>query len=199
MEKVITSKNTSINKDKVPAIYAKLKKCNVYGTHLFDVGCGKYVQHIRSYAKGYGICTHWHGFDPYNRTKKINDRVTEFAFEEKYRAYGDLNPNVFVSSNVLNVIKGEGRQREYLQSIFRMMKNIDECYITVYEGNRSGIGKVTKKDCWQENRKLKSYLDEVIMAYRDTHITDYQNGTPEHSIDIKYGMIRVLSNKVSVK
>lgn len=191
MEKVITSKNTSINKDKVPAIYGKLAKHGIYGTHVFDVGCGKYVQHIRSYAKNYGICTHWHGFDPYNRPKKINERVTELAFEEKYRAYGDLNPNVFVSSNVLNVIKGEGRQREYLVGIFRMMKGIDECYITVYEGNRSGVGRITKRDCWQENKKLKEYFEIVNMAYRDTHIADYAAGEVEHCIDIRYGMIRV--------
>lgn len=191
MEKVITSKNTSINKDKVPAIYGTLAKHGIYGTHIFDVGCGKYVQHIRSYAKNNGLCTHWHGFDPYNRPKKINERVTELAFEEKYRAYGDLNPNVFISSNVLNVIKGGCRQREYLCSIFRMMKPIDECYITVYEGNRSGIGKVTKKDCWQENKKLKEYFELVLMAYRDTHMSDYAAGEIQHCIDVKYGMIRI--------
>lgn len=191
MGEVITSKNTSVNKDKVPAIYAKLEKCNVYGTHLFDVGCGKYTKHINLYAVTKGICSKWHGYDPYNRPKTINKKVSAIAFEEKYKLYGEANPNVFVSSNVLNVIKGSNRQREYLKSIFHMMKDIDECYITVYEGNRSGIGKVTKKDCWQENKKLKEYFELVNMAYRDTHISDYAAGEIQHCIDIKYGMIRI--------
>lgn len=192
MEKVITSKNTSINKDKIPAIYSTLAKHGIYGTHIFDVGCGKYTKHIKEFAKENYICAYWHGFDPYNQTKDHNDKITKVAFDEKYA--DERNPNVFVSSNVLNVIKGGNRQREYLQSIFRMMKGIDECYITVYEGNRSGIGKVTKKDCWQENKKLKEYFELVNMAYRDTHMSDYMETKPMHSIDIKYGMIRIYPN-----
>lgn len=191
MEKVITSKNTSINRDKVPAIYSKLVKHGIYGQHIFDVGCGKYIRHIKEFAKKNFICTYWHGFDPYNQSENNNDKVTKIAFEEKYKVYGAINPNVFVSSNVLNVIKGTGRQREYLQSIFRMMKSVDECYITVYEGNRSGIGRVSRKDCWQENKKLKEYFEIVNMAYRDTYMSDYMEARLMHNIDIKYGMIRV--------
>ncbi len=192
MKAIITSKNTSTNKEKVPAIYKKLDKCAVHGTHLFDVGCGKWTKHIAKYAKDHAICDHWHGFDPYNQTKQNNEDVTKVAWSEKLRPYGEENPNVFVSSNVLNVIKGSERQRGYLQSIFRMMKRIDECYITVYEGDKSGSGRMTKKDCWQENKRLIEYFELVKMAYRDTHVSDYMDRLPVHSIDIKYGMIRVL-------
>lgn len=188
MEKKVTSKNTSVNKDRVPAIYSKLSKLGVYGTHMFDVGCGKWVRHIKAYAKENGICTYWHGFDPYNQSKKHNEKIRELAFEELFSD----NPNVLVSSNVLNVIKvGRG---DYLQSIFRRMKPIDELYITVYEGDKSGIGRLTSKDCWQENRKLKTYFEEVMTAYRDTHMADFESGKLMHSIDIKYGMIRVIPN-----
>lgn len=188
MEKKVTSKNTSINKDRVPAIYSKLAKQGVYGTHMFDVGCGKWTKHIASFAKENAMCTYWHGFDPYNQSKKHNAKVIEIAFEELF----NNNPNVLISSNVLNVIK-VGR-RDYLQSIFRRMKDIDELYITVYEGDKSGIGRMTSKDCWQENRKLKTYLEEVKEAYRDTHMSDFNEGKIKHSIDIKYGMIRVYPN-----
>lgn len=194
MEKVITSRNTSINKDKVPAIYSTLAKHGYYGTHIFDVGCGKYTRHIKEFAKENCICTYWHGFDPYNQSEGHNDKVRMIAFDERYA--GEKNPNMFVSSNVLNVINGSNRQREYLHSIFRMMKDIDECYITVYEGNRSGIGRITKKDCWQENKKINEYLELVITAYRDTHTSSYmdEGKLPPHSIDIKYGMIRIYPN-----
>ena len=33
--------------------------------------------------------------------------------------------------------------------------------ITVYEGNKSGIGKASKKDCWQENRVTKDYIFDI--------------------------------------
>lgn len=188
MVKVITSRNTSVNKDKIPAIYSKLVN-GVYGTHIFDVGCGRWTSHIKKFAKENAMCEHWHGFDPFNQTKEHNERVTAIALNEKYF---ENHPNVFISSNVLNVINSGIRQREYLASIFRMMKDCDECYITVYEGNKSGIGKLTKRDCWQENKKLIEYFELVNAAYRDAHTSDYADRLPAHYIDIKYGMIRVL-------
>ena len=187
MEKKITSKNTSINRDRVPAIYSKLAKQGVYGTNIFDVGCGKWIRHIKEFTKDNAMCMHWYGFDPYNQTREHNNKVIEKAFNEYVR---NDNPNVFISSNVLNVIRS-GR-REYLQSIFRKMKAIDELYITVYEGDKSGIGRMTSKDCWQENRKLKTYFEEIKQAYRDTHMAEFMEGETKHCIDIKYGMIRVL-------
>lgn len=190
----ITSRNTSVNKDRVPAIFRKLADHGIYGTHLFDVGCGKWTKHISQYAKHEGLCTYYHGFDKYNQPKDRNDETAAIAFGEKYKI--EENPNVFISSNVLNVIKGNDRKRSYLVGIFRMMKDIDECYITVYEGNRSGKGNITKKDCWQENRKLEDYLEIVKDAYRDTHLFSFINEIPRHCIDIKYGMIRIYpSNK----
>lgn len=192
MKELITSRNTSVNKDTIPAIYTKLNKDSVYGTHIFDVGCGKWTKHIAKYAKENGLCEYYHGFDPFNQKPDHNAKITDTAWKEKF----ENNPNVFISSNVLNVIQNAERQRAYLQSIFRMMKDIDECYITVYEGNKSGIGKITKKDCWQENKKLIEYFELVNMAYRDTHISDYMDRIPAHSIDIKHGMIRVIPNRL---
>lgn len=192
MNKLITSRNTSVNKNTIPAIYTKLAKRGAYGTHIFDVGCGKWTRHIANFAKENAMCTHWHGFDPFNQTAEHNAKITDIAWAERMKPVKERNPNMFISSNVLNVIKGSERQREYLQSIFRMMKYEDECYITVYEGNKSGIGKITKKDCWQENKKIADYFELVNMAYRDTHMSDYTDRLPLHYIDIKYGMIRVL-------
>lgn len=189
MVKVITSRNTSVNKDKIPAIYSKLVSQGVYGTNIFDVGCGRWTNHIKKFAKENALCKYWYGFDPYNQTRKHNEKVTSIAWNEKLL---QCNPNVFISSNVLNVINTRARQREYLASIFRMMNDFDECYITVYEGDKSGVGKVTKKDCWQENRQLLDYLETVNDAYRDTHIHEYEVGLLSHTIDVKHGMIRVL-------
>lgn len=82
METKVTSKNTSINRDRVPAIYSKLAKQSVYGTNIFDVRCGKWIRHIEQFAKDNAMCTYWHGYDPYNQTRDHNDKVVEKAFNE---------------------------------------------------------------------------------------------------------------------
>lgn len=188
MNGLITSRNTSVNKDTIPAIYTKLAKHGVYGTHIFDVGCGKWTKHIASFAKDNAMCTYWHGFDPFNQSREHNSKISETAWSEKWKPDKERNPNMFISSNVLNVIYGAERQKAYLQSIFRLMKDCDECYITVYEGNKSGIGKETKRDCWQENKKLIDYIQLV----KDAYTSCYSDTHPVHYIDIKYGMIRVI-------
>lgn len=165
-KKVITSKNTSINKDKIPAIYGKLAKAGVYGTHLFDVGCGKWTKHVSEYAKENGICKHYHGFDKYNQPKRENEKVRLIAEAEMIKR--PCNANIFISSNVLNVIDSYTRRKEYIREILKMMKpTIDELYITVYEGDRSGIGRLTKKDCWQTNMKRKDVIEELSNILKD--------------------------------
>lgn len=157
----ITSKNTSVNKDKTPRIFTLLSEHGVYGTHLFDIGCGKWTRHIAKYAKEMGVCSKYHGFDPYNQTASHNVKVIDAMTAEKYAEYGDYNPNIFVSSNVLNVINTYGGRYKYLREILFFMKQIDELYITIYEGDRSGKGKETKKDCYQCNMTCKAFYKEI--------------------------------------
>jgi hypothetical protein len=56
-------------------------------------------------------------------------------------------------------------------------------YITVYEGDKSGVGRETKKDCWQRNERLYVYLEKF---------NDYIRKKYNHNANffkIKYGMI----------
>ena len=43
-------------------------------------------------------------------------------------------------------------------------------YITVYEGDRSGVGRVTKADCYQLNQPLKWYYRLITekLGYKAT-------------------------------
>ena len=64
-----------------------------------------------------------------------------------------------ICSNVLNVIDDD----DEIQKIARHIEQITtasggRAFITVYEGNRSGIGKQTGPDQFQRNAPLRSYL-----------------------------------------
>lgn len=58
----------------------------------------------------------------------------------------------------------------YMNGIRDYRKSVHEAYsgnkllITVYEGDKSGKGKRSKTDCWQENRRVADYLEEVEQA-----------------------------------
>lgn len=49
---------------------------------------------------------------------------------------------------------------------------------TVYEGDKSRVGRETKPDCWQENRPLRSYAKEVVRVYDGAKIK-IKNGVME--------------------
>ena len=154
-----TSKNTSVNSKKFPAIYSKLDlqvlrddlyplhKHYGYLTQIFDYGSGRPNQAIHDYllAHNFGrIC-----YDPYWITERVN---TINILKRK---------DVIVCSNVLNVIK----DNDVMNSIHSALHNSGIVYfITIYEGDKSGVGKESKADCWQRNQVIKSYLypDEII-------------------------------------
>ena len=144
-----TSADTSINENKLPAIYGKLEKLNVRDCTILDYGCGKYTEHIRKWCEDRNI--RYLPYDPFNQDEKVN--TDSYAWALITKASGNLV--VGVCSNVLNVIDND-YTIDSITDELRKLTNIT--FYTVYEGNRSGIGKVTKKDCWQRNEKLKSYL-----------------------------------------
>ena len=153
---MITSKNTSINKHKVPSVFTKLSKM-LYRfpeiTTTFDVGGGKWDT-ATEYMKSYGIKNLV--YDPHNRTAQHNETVLDILLQTpKKEVLG-------IVSNVLNVIQNP----TYRKMILKLSEKLS-CItlITVYEGNKSGIGKITKADCWQENRKIIDYIPEIKQVF----------------------------------
>lgn len=142
---MITSANTSINSKKLPAIYNKINFSNFDdGFSVLDYGCGKFNN-----AKDYinSINGMWYGYDPYNRTQEENN----IALSQ--------NTDCIICSNVLNVLFDAGAIFEIVRDIYgRIEKNQHRAFIAVYEGNKSRVGKITKKDCYQRNEPLVDYL-----------------------------------------
>ena len=155
-----TSANTSINK-RVPALFKKVQWEE--GTVNLDYGCGKYPEYARDYVTERGVLNV--AYDPYNY-RKTEDVYSRFKYD------------TITLSNVLNVIESEDARRMVLLECLWLLKDEGKLYITVYEGDKSRVGRETKEDCWQENRPLRSYAKEVARAYDGAKIK-IKNGVME--------------------
>ena len=143
-----TSKKTSINKTKLPAIYSKL---NLKDQIILDIGCGKYIDHIKGYVNSQNGL--WYGIDKYNQTPKHNEKTLEKV--EK------TGVTVIVISNVLNVIDDKRERLNVIDNALDIMGDYSVMCITIYEGDKSGIGRETMRDCFQNNQPIKFYEDEI--------------------------------------
>ena len=141
-----TSKNTSINKEKFPRIYTHINWDYLKGMRILDYGCGRYTEHIRKLMWRHDI--EWYGYDPYWQIESLN--------EEGLRCV----PDIVVCSNVFNVLDNH-RDVTHIHHFIRYHLLPQFFFYTVFEGNKTGIGKETRKDCWQRNESLerKAYYE----------------------------------------
>jgi len=142
----ITSAATSVNSKKVPRLFSLVKDWQS-GTRNLDYGGGRYdtaTEYLA--ARGVTNCI----YDPYNRSQEENRKVMNFW---KY--------DTCTISNVLNVIKEKEMRSWILADAILEVRNDAKIYVTVYEGNGSGVGCLTKKDCWQNNQPISFYEKEI--------------------------------------
>lgn len=151
---MITSKTTSINSTKVPAVF-RLVRDWTPGQVNVDIGGGRYDTATNYLWQTYGV--HNVIIDPYNRTPEWNEAARSMA----------RNAGSATISNVLNVIPELGARLDVLRQAHELITPGAPVYITVYEGDGSGTGRQTGADSWQENRKLGSYLEEVREIFPD--------------------------------
>jgi hypothetical protein len=79
----------------------------------------------------------------------------------------ECKPALIVCNNLLNVIKED----QILAEIVQHIATFDvQAIFSVYEGNKSGIGSATKKDCYQRNETKKSYIP-LLKRFFDTVYT----------------------------
>ena len=147
MKQRYTSRQTSINSKKAPAVYSMPKAVDIMtGKRVIDVGGGRFDTAAET-ARGYGAIVSI--YDPYNRTPEHNAATLAGSYD------------VAVISNVLNVIDSETARGEVIQLAATKAAAL---LITVYEGDGSGNGRQTAADSWQENRRTADYMDEIAAA-----------------------------------
>ena len=158
MAQYLTSKNTSVNSTKLPAIFKKIdweflkfvykKEQNKDHFVVFDIGCGAYTEHIGHWLSQREVG--YYAYDPYwyGHTQEMLMR--------NYRSFllREGNQGIIICSNTLNVICP---WPEVLRTKALLYEFKAPWFVSVYEGNKSGIGGISKDDCWQWNRRLKEY------------------------------------------
>lgn len=98
-------------------------------------------------------------YDPYNRTPSENQEVLN-----RLKAHGGAD--VAVCSNVLNVIAEESARLAVLRNIKQLSRPGAPVYFTVYEGDKSGKGRPTGGDQFQNNRKTNDYVNEISKVFK---------------------------------
>lgn len=149
MMQEFTSAMTSINSKKIPAVYHKInwKKLHKYHNiiRILDFGSGRYTDHIKQFVnQNWGI---YYPYDPYWMSELQNEVSL------------NCKPDIIICANVLNVIKEEEVIKDI---IFGLLEFGCPIVFSIYEGDKSGIGKETKKGCWQRNEVFKPYFTSCI-------------------------------------
>lgn len=143
-----SSAATSINSNKLPAIYNMVEFRP--GDVVVDFGGGKFDNAV-NYLKDKDVTLLV--YDPYNRSAEHNKEVLRLLKEHG-------GADAAVNSNVLNVIKEPEAREAVLKNIKKITKRGAPIYITVYEGRGDGVEGPTKSG-YQLNRKTGDYMNEV--------------------------------------
>jgi hypothetical protein len=136
-----SSKCTSINTTKLPALYKKINWNYWKNKIVFDYGCGRTEtqQLIKQFLKF--NMTFWKGYD----LNWNSDPLTDITQAE-----------LIVCANLLNVIE----ENDIIQDIITLITSQGVPFIIqVYEGDKSKIGKQVTNDSFQKNLPIKDYIE----------------------------------------
>lgn len=165
----VTSKNTSINGSKLPKVFRLVE--SKYGwepaTTNLDIGGGRY-DNASDFLSNLGVTNLI--FDPFNRDVTHNNNVM--------KKVGHKKADTVTLSNVLCVIPEKDIQNQLIQMAYENLKPYGILYLTIYEGDGQGVGRMTGNDQWQEHRKLADYRGQVESVFG--------------RCEIRYGMIRAI-------
>lgn len=144
-----SSADTSINT--VNLVYKSFKFPE--GSLILDYGGGKYDSNV-NYMKKLGVDVLV--FDPFNRTKAHNQKVLDYV--SKYK------PDFIINSNVLNVIAEDDIVLDVIKTIKKLSGSKTTVIFAIYEGNKTGVGKVTTKG-YQRNLKTAAYVPIISSVF----------------------------------
>lgn len=151
---------TSINKNKNPAGYTKLKKQGVFkeGQTVVDIGGGKFDNVVDEMAEE-GVTVKV--YDPFNRTPEHNAQVASEVADGK--------ADVAVSNNTLNVIQEPENMSRVIQQAHNAIPTGAKAYFTVYEGSKDSVGKETTQG-YQRNEPVTSYIPRLEQVFGEGNV-----------------------------
>lgn len=156
MTQKISSKETCIKT--LPRLFNN--KTGIISDHLYvfgntnvDLGGGKY-ELVTNQLLAFGVTNLV--IDPYNRSAEHNALM--------YNSLSKKPADTATISNVLNVIQEKEARLELLRTAKKLVKQDGKIFISVYEGDRSGVGKETRKG-YQCNKRPLFFLSEVLEVF----------------------------------
>lgn len=149
-----SSADTSINSTKLPTTFTRVQWTP--GTRNFDLGGGKF-DNATDFLKTLGVENVV--YDPFNRSLQHNKRALKGAKD----AFDTVTVN-----NVLNVIDSLDEINAVIRRANFVLKPRGIAYFKIYEGDKSGIGRPTKADCYQQNKVASWYLPLINSYFENT-------------------------------
>lgn len=144
----ITSKETSIKQ--VPALHKSRYVAEIgRNASVLDYGAGKYPELAENYLRKNVEIANYTPYDPYNLPGRL---IPENA---KY--------DITLCANVLNVIRESDAIKGVIRNAIFHTRKGGTAMFTVYEGDRSGKGKITAKG-YQRNEPTQNYMTRILEA-----------------------------------
>ena len=171
MAQLRSSSNTSINSRLMPRFFkiAIEKKLINKNTVNFDYGSGKY-NNVNEFLLENSIINLQ--YDPFNKDFNTNCNSIKYALQ--------FGLDYITCNNVLNVIDNDNELINIVNDIYTLssIKN-SIVFFTIYEGDKSGIGKETQNSkSWQRNQKKDDYI-KIIKSF-------FSNVEKKYNIIIAY-------------
>lgn len=163
----ITSKNTALNQ--IAKTFTEKKYSDLFKDAIvLDYGCGKGMS--CDYCVEELQVEKWYGYDKYHEPYTDMEIISEFIRDVERGKEGNKKAVITVN-NVLNVLQDRQAIREIFHFTLRMISLLNCTVIfKIYEGDRTGNGKITKKDCYQRNEKTSAYEEMLREFINDTFV-----------------------------
>ena len=153
----ITSKNTALNQ-----VASTFKAFNFDNCLVLDYGCGKGMSK-EFCEKTYNNCKVFL-YDPFHGFNETDSFLRQCKESAK---------NVITCNNVLNVLQDEALRMVVTDIAIYANYYCTDVIFKIYEGDKSGKGKETKKDCYQRNEKTESYVSFITNMIKLISTCDY--------------------------
>lgn len=153
----ITSKNTALNQ-----VASTFKAFDFNDCLVLDYGCGKGLSK-EFCEKTYNNCKVFL-YDPFHGFNETDIFL---------RQCKESKNNVITCNNVLNVLQDEALRMVVTDIAIYSNYYCTDIIFKIYEGDRSGIGRITKNDCFQRNEKTESYVSFITSMIKLISTRDY--------------------------
>jgi len=153
-----TSRNTSINSNKLPATFNSRLFDTPAGSINIDLGGGRFDNATET-LKQRGISNLI--IDPYNRTSEFNHTNEQIAKKNKVTSV--------TVNNVLNVIMEPEERESVIAKAKSYLKHEGKAFFLIHYKSGKKAGE-TKKDSWQNHMHPKEYLPEIQKYFNEVQV-----------------------------